>query len=662
MEKFDIKSFLEKLSQMKALSPIWQKVLDTLPALQSGISDEALAFFAIYFSRLDDGNICIPLEENALIQKWNKKWEGLLLIERKIQQKQEDKIFFEKIIKAALPQINTNKLPELITSDISDESKPFIIDSGWLFAAKYYRAKRSIEDRIKELMQQKDSKPSAEEIKKVQDYFYGVTLTKKGKHILLNEEQAEAIIRGKDENLIITGGPGTGKTTVVCYLLWELLKDEKYSKHHIYLTAPSGKAQDRLKESITSSLEDFIPEEQKKCQEIFDRLNTVEAYTIHRLLSYNPATNNFIYNDKNPFKTESIFVIDEASMIDITLFSSLLEAIPKDARVFILGDKDQLPSVQAGAVLGELLAKKTDSVVELVISNRFAENSAIGQLKNAMQKDDEELSDKLLNLTTWENWKNDKKNCFCIPPEDEYPVTTFIPEKKYKEQKEQIEDIIQLWSKTFYASLVTDVSLMQGDFSQEQLENLWDKATMARILCAERDGLQGVNDINKKICKEIIKSTTDDYFPGQILILTKNQTMFSLYNGDSGIVIEKDNLKYLMIKKEAEKESSESGNQEKKSGIFREGNFIFYPLYLLPKESIESAYAITIHKSQGSGYPAILVFLPSQKGHPLLNRQIAYTAITRTKGSTYIYADKETMETARATVIQRDTRIELHPF
>ena len=124
-------------------------------------------------------------------------------------------------------------------------------------------------------------------------------------------------------------------------------------------------------------------------------------------------------------------------------------------------------------------------------------------------------------------------------------------------------------------------------------------------------------------------------------------------------MIEKDDLKYLMIKKEAENESSESGNQEKKSGIFREGNFIFYPLYLLPKESIESAYAITIHKSQGSGYPAILVFLPSQKGHPLLNRQIAYTAITRTKGSTYIYADYDTLEAARATVIQRDTLIEL---
>jgi exodeoxyribonuclease V alpha subunit len=94
-------------------------------------------------------------------------------------------------------------------------------------------------------------------------------------------------------------------------------------------------------------------------------------------------------------------------------------------------------------------------------------------------------------------------------------------------------------------------------------------------------------------------------------------------------------------------------------GIFQKGSYLFYPLHLLPKESIETAYAITIHKSQGSGYKAILVLLPDQPGHPLLNRQIAYTAITRTEGATYIYADYDTLEAARSTVIQRDTQIHL---
>ena len=667
MDNFTINSFLEKLTQMNALSKVWLKVIDLLASLQTDISEEALGLFALYFSQLDDGNICIPLDEKLLTQKWNHKWEGLLLIEKKLQQKEEDEKAFEKLIKKALPQINATTLPELI----GEEAKPFVIystekDGNWLFAAKYFKAKVSIENRIKALMQHKDIQLSQEEIKKLQASFSAITMTKKNKPLLLNKEQAEAVIRGQKENLIITGGPGTGKTTVVCFLLWELLKSGGYSDHHIYLAAPSGKAQDRLKESLTSGLEDFIPEELNKHKEIFDKLNSVEAYTIHRLLSYNPATNNFRYNAENRFDDKSIFVIDEASMIDISLFSSLLEAIPDKARLFILGDKDQLPSVQAGAVLGELLAKKTGSVVELVTSNRFKEKSPIGYLKNAMQKDNEVLDEKLLPLSSWEEWKTDKKS-FSIPEADENPVTTFIPETKYAERKKQIEEIIEGWSKAFYENLVTAAKELQDNFSQEKLDLLWESGNSARILCAERNGLQGVQDINEEICKSIIQNTklklssSDEYFTGQLLLVTKNHSMFCLYNGDSGIVIEKNDLKYLMIKKEAQKDRPQTETSEmQKKGIFREGNYLFYPLHLLPRESLEAAYAITIHKSQGSGYPAILVFLPEQAGHPLLNRQIAYTAITRTKGSTYIFADYETLENARKTVIQRDTLISLN--
>ena len=667
MDNFNINSFLEKLTQMNALSKVWLKVIDLLASLQTDISEEALGLFALYFSQLDDGNICIPLDEKLLTQKWNHKWEGLLLVEKKLQQKEEDEKAFEKLIKQALPQINATTLPELI----GEEAKPFVIystekDGNWLFAAKYFKAKVSIENRIKALMQHKDIQLSQEEIKKLQASFSAITMTKKNKPLLLNNEQAEAVIRGQKENLIITGGPGTGKTTVVCFLLWELLKSGGYSDHHIYLAAPSGKAQDRLKESLTSGLEDFIPEELNKHKEIFDKLNSVEAYTIHRLLSYNPATNNFRYNAENRFDDKSIFVIDEASMIDISLFSSLLEAIPDKARLFILGDKDQLPSVQAGAVLGELLAKKTGSVVELVTSNRFKEKSPIGYLKNAMQKDNEILDEKLLPLSSWEEWKTDKKS-FSIPEADENPVTTFIPETKYAERKKQIEEIIEGWSKAFYENLVTAAKELQDNFSQEKLDLLWESGNSARILCAERNGLQGVQDINEEICKSIIQnkklklSSSDEYFTGQLLLVTKNHSMFCLYNGDSGIVIEKNDLKYLMIKKEAQKDRPQTETSEmQKKGIFREGNYLFYPLHLLPRESLEAAYAITIHKSQGSGYPAILVFLPEQAGHPLLNRQIAYTAITRTKGSTYIFADYETLENARKTVIQRDTLISLN--
>ena len=155
----------------------------------------------------------------------------------------------------------------------------------------------------------------------------------------------------------------------------------------------------------------------------------------------------------------------------------------------------------------------------------------------------------------------------------------------------------------------------------------------------------------------------EEFFAGELLMLTKNLALLDLYNGDSGIVIdmkidEKKFIKYLMVKKKAKKSDLENEkDSSEQGGIFRKGDYIFYPINLLPREAIETAYAITIHKSQGSGYKAILVFFPEQIGHPLLNRQIVYTAITRTEGSTYIVATKETIEHAKKTIIERDTMI-----
>ena len=669
-DKKQVTDFFNKLLDMNCLAPLWQKVLDLLIELEPEISFEVLAVFCLYFSLLDDGNICIPMTQGKLTDKWQKKWEGLLLQEGRLSQKAEDEKYFSKIINKGLPQISASGLPNLIAE--SDFSKPFIIDSDWLFATKYYKAKINIEKRISLIMKHNTIAPLADEKEKVRNYFKDLTGSQDYAPMILKDEQLDALLRGLNENLIITGGPGTGKTTVVCYLLWELFLNKDIMDYSLYLAAPSGKAADRMKESICETLArlnlEKIPEspERTLAEKVFNKLNSAQSSTIHRLLSFNPSTNKFRYNAENQFDEKSIFVIDEASMIDITLFSSLLEAIPEGARVFILGDKDQLPSVQAGAVLGELLAKKIDSVAELKQSSRFNDNSDVGRLKNAMQEE-APLDKKLAFFTQWDDWKANHN--FSDIPQGQFPVTSFIPEKNYSDRVFQLLEIISSWSQTFYEDLTSQARDASRDFEISKLDELWHTANKARILCAERKGLQGVESINNLICSGILRkeeqAAIDNYFTGQLLMLTKNQSIFCLYNGDSGIVLEKDGLKYLMVKKEIQKISTNSaeGYTNDRSlvqqGIFQKGSYIFYPLHLLPKESLETAYAITIHKSQGSGYKAILVLLPDQPGHPLLNRQIAYTAITRTEGATYIVADYETLEAARKTVIQRDTRIEL---
>lgn len=662
--------FFKKLSDMNCITPVWEKVLDVLIELEPDTSFETLAIFCIYFSLLDDGNICIPMTQGKLIDKWQKKWDGLLLQENKLTQKNQDDKYFADIINKGLPQLSQKQLPNLIAED--DFSKPFVIDAGWLFATKYYKAKINIEHRINLIMKHKSIKPLEEEKEETREYFKNLTSAEGRSPMTLKDEQLNALLRGLNENLIITGGPGTGKTTVVCYLLWQLFLTQNVMDYSLYLAAPSGKAADRMKESISETLArlnlEKIPDgpQRDTAQTVFEKLNSVQSSTIHRLLSFNPSTNGFRYNAENQFDEKSIFVIDEASMIDITLFSSLLEAIPEGARVFILGDKDQLPSVQAGAVLGELLAKKTSSVAELKQSSRFNDNSDVGRLKNAMQENTA-LDKKLAFLSDWNAWKN--VHNFSEIPQGEFPVTTFIPEKNYNNRKKQLEEIITDWNKAFYENLLQQAHTASEDFESSKLDALWQAATKARILCAERKGLQGVETINNQICNFLLKSqnstTYDDYFTGQLLMLTKNQSIFCLYNGDSGIVVENKGLKYLMVKKEIKNISDTLGQENTNNrslvqqGIFQKGSYIFYPLHLLPKESIETAYAITIHKSQGSGYKAILVLLPSLIGHPLLNRQIAYTAITRTEGATYIFADYEILEHARQTIIERDTQIHL---
>ena len=693
-------NFCSTLIELRGLSPIWEKVLKSLEDIQgskSPLTGSVKNLLAMYFSRLDDGNTCIPLEKASLLEKVQQKWKGLLLAAGLELEGSENTDFFRQQIEKAVPLLNARALPNLIEERPAAKvdgtislkyNKPFVIDSNWLFASKYHKAKIIIEERIGLIFRgQENVETAKQKAEAIKEYFAEITGDAGSKEagrrpIELKDRQVQAIVRGQEENLIITGGPGTGKTTVVCYLLWELLKNPVYMEYSMYLAAPSGKAADRMKESISDTLTKINLKERQKFRQIFEKLNSVQASTIHRLLSYNPAENSFSFNKDNQFDQKSIFVIDEASMIDINLFSSLLQAIPLGARVFILGDKDQLPSVQAGAVLGELLAKKTSSVVALNESNRFNDNSQVGRLKDALQSE-QPLDTKLANLWDWQQWKAEtlisNEESFSIPLRDKegkskYPVFTFVPPLyDYSAKKLMTQEIILEWSKCFYDKLSTgdcpasSINL-ENPKIDEELDSLWKKAISARILCAERKGLNGVLNINEEICRHIRKFSPlqlgdEEYFDGQLLMLNKNQSIFNLFNGDSGIVVSLEasgdgaiSPKYIMVKKDIKN----TKDKEIKNEVIRyKGSYIFYPLYLLPKEALDTAYAITIHKSQGSGYKAILIFLPENSGHPLLNRQIAYTAITRTEGSTYIVARPETLEEARRTLIERDTQINL---
>ena len=147
-----------------------------------------------------------------------------------------------------------------------------------------------------------------------------------------------------------------------------------------------------------------------------------------------------------------------------------------------------------------------------------------------------------------------------------------------------------------------------------------------------------------------------DFFVGEQVIITKNQQLYDLSNGDIGIIVSIDGKKYMMIKRYNEASTTPGASTQHKL-ILGIGDYIFYRLHLLPTDAIDSAYAITIHKSQGSEYKNVFVFLPGSEKSPLLNRKILYTAITRTKRAVYIVSDKKNMIQAITTPAERDTQL-----
>ena len=379
-------------------------------------------------------------------------------------------------------------------------------------------------------------------------------------------------------------------------------------------------------------------------------------------------------------------------MIDISMFANLLQAIPDDARVFILGDVDQLPSVDAGAVLGDLL-NSSNNVVRLIESKRFKVGSEIAELKDYIQ--DRKLGKKTNYEFSFENYDrgaslgmnqvkfislieddrlpSQRKASLCSPLSQQadsspnrqkaFGGASSCGKEDYRIIRNNLEDLLKKWISKFYFEDNESICFIAGkvdpldDTPNEKQHNirekLWNMSLRSKILCAEKNSLTGLDKVNgfvysylKQLQNKSSLASNDvrmnsRYFCGQQLIITKNQEMYKLYNGDTGVVVVGgDCVEYLMVKKNNE--------------------YAFYPLSVFPIDSIENAFAITIHKSQGSEYNHILMLLPNMVGHRVLTNQIVYTGITRAKESVMIVGTEKAFDFACKNVIERDTGIYLN--
>ncbi len=679
--------FYEKLLEVRLITPIWKYALELIEKQIGDDKDNELILFCIYFSLIDSGNVCMSLVETILDLKWSSQVDGA---KKLLEDKDIDQSIFDDIMKVS-KEAYESLLDLANLEPVIGPDKMFIIEKDYyLYLKKYNYARHGIIDSIDRLFNiTGDKQPKF----KIEDCYKG--------SFKLADMQKKAVEMGLNKNLIITGGPGTGKTTTILYILLNILSSYGLD-YNIYLTAASGKAASRMKESLLGGINDINDDFINNHKELLDKINGVllddenkiEEFTIHRLLGFDQNTNKFKYNINNQFEKNSIFIIDEASMIDINIFNSLLNAIPTGARVFILGDKNQLPSVEAGAVFGDLLKKldkdnKTnnyDNVVELNVSNRFVDGTSIDILAKTINK-----GSTLDTIGVFDGMFKDPKD-FVISelkdsprnilnelkqkPKDEYEkgLKELYPIYYYKNddpknEKSNIEGILKKWANNFFIErdiIKLSSNLDKSNITLDDLAKLFDFISRSKVITAENDGPRGVNTINKYIKKQIytnkvltkvIKDKSyGGHYAGELMMITKNNKLLDLYNGDSGILVtfKNDNTLYFVVNKITK---LNLGNDKKEDEIFKIDDYVFYPLRLITSDEIDLSYAITVHKSQGSDYINILVILPTVTGHPLLNRQIVYTAITRTKGVTYILSSLDMLNEASKTVLKRDTNI-----
>ncbi|HEX7321988.1 MAG TPA: exodeoxyribonuclease V subunit alpha [Mycobacterium sp.] len=391
------------------------------------------------------------------------------------------------------------------------------------------------------------------------------------------EQRAAAEIVLSQAVTVLTGGPGTGKTTTVARLLAVLAEQAEVagkSGLRIALAAPTGKAAARLTEAVADEVAGLSPVDQA-------RLAGLSATTLHMLLGWRPGSSVRFKHDRGNRLPHDVIVVDETSMVSLTMMARLLEAVRPDTRLILVGDPDQLASVEAGAVLADLVdglsARQENRVATLHTAHRYKES--IGALAAAIRGGDADQVIALLS-TGGEHleWIRD--------PAD---------------RTGRLADIV-----VEHAQRVRQAAAL-GD-TGEALRTLDEH----RLLCAHRDGPHGVNHWNRQARAWVAERTGDpawaEWYPGRPLLVTANDYGLGVRNGDTGVVVVgNDGLRAVI--------ATASGPADFATGRLSD---------------VETMYAMTIHKSQGSEAHEITVLMPPVESR-LLTRELFYTAVTRAR-------------------------------
>lgn len=394
---------------------------------------------------------------------------------------------------------------------------------------------------------------------------------------------------------IIAGGPGTGKTWTVARLLAALQSHAQSgagSRLRVALAAPTGKAAARLAESIgAAAAEARFPAQDRA------HVEGLTATTLHRLLGARPGTSRFTFDRSNRLPHD-VVVVDEASMVSLTLMSRLMDALRPDCRLVLVGDPDQLASIEVGAVLGDLVARPGTPVVRLEVMHRFSETTDIPALAAAIRTGDPARVDAAVRGRGIE----------------------FIPVDATRAGPARLagvrDDVVA-------AGRAVVTAARKGN-ATEALARIRGH----QVLCAHREGVYGVREWGRQ-AEAWLRRSVEGYgregawYVGRPLLITQNDHQLRLYNGDVGVVVAHDGGVRAAFERDGD--------------VVRE----------IPGRlgAVDTVHALSIHRSQGSQYERVTVVLPPASS-PLMTRELLYTAVTRAQEHVRIVGTPEALAAA----------------
>lgn len=513
-------------------------------------------------SKLAEGNLCIDIDNY-------KSQLPELLVKQKTREsfQKEDEIFW-----AAPEEFEVQCRSGKYVTLSSEELKPFVIQGRKAYLHRYFQYETQIINNI---------------------------------------------IRLGDNFHIITGGPGTGKTYSVGSRLSQEYENNPDLK--VALAAPTGKAAARMNEA----LKDFAEKQAERIEgKTREKITSLKAQTIHRLLGYRKDSVFFRFNEKNRIPYDML-IVDECSMVDGALMAKLLNAADSKTSLWLIGDRDQLASVEAGSVFGDLCRAECTPLlkdkVETKVKNwRFKPNQGIGR-----------FSREVIDGTF-----NDVKS---YSGDDQVSIEILLPDKP----KENLFREKVLISESFkeYASLY------QEYINKDPIKDALASLNKVRFLCVTRENDYSVAEVNKAVEKHLNAiiadkkkfSPKDGLYHNQPVIVTENDYNLRIFNGDVGLIRkEGDTLLAWFQTPEGEIRRIPAG-------------------YL---NHYETVFAMTIHKSQGSEFENVFVILPEKQGEKLLTRELLYTGITRAKEKVVIMSTEDALRKCIERTVSRASGLE----